>query len=257
MGTASVLLVGASRRGAEHVMNEDVVGINGCAIWSSTEYTYPPSGSSPPWSALAAPAAIVVADGVSGTADAHTAALMTAALASSWYRIASEADLQDNVSTLHRSLLAFARRKGESNESGSTLAGVIVTEGGWLVVFHVGDSRVYHHEATSLVPTEDDAAPLPMSDGLALSRWLGKHDVDTVPVHVKVLPPTRWRRLLLCTDGLVARLGDKQIEQILLQPNGSGGPSVRHLNVVMPDLMPGGAEPGLDDETVVLIDVVC
>jgi serine/threonine protein phosphatase PrpC len=253
--TATIYVAAASRRGYEHAINEDAIGLNGCAVWSSSNLVFPPPGSQVPYVMLEAPAAIVVADGVSGTTDAHTAALLTAETASGWFRRTDEVGVREGLAALHRELVAFGRRRGESNESGSTVAGLVVRPDGALVLFHVGDSRVYHSEVTSLVHTEDDVAPLPMSDERALARWLGKRDEEMVSPHVRLLPPSPWRRALLCTDGYAARLGDQQIERMVLRSQGPGQPSPRPLTSLVPELMAPDSLPGRDDETAVLVDV--
>lgn len=195
---------------------------------------------------LVGPATVVIADGVSGLTDSLRAALLVAESAS---KLSTETEIRSRVNSIHRRL-----KSNRESEMGSTVAGVIVRGDGTLILFHVGDSRIYHNEVTSFPHSEDDVSLLPMSNRVALSQWLGMSDADAVNVHTMVLEPARWRRLLLCSDGLVARLGDQKIESLVLQTTDRRG-TVRNLTAVMPDLVSPVDAPMDDDETAVLIDV--
>jgi serine/threonine protein phosphatase PrpC len=258
MATA-VSIMAVTRKGSAHEICDDALGVNGCTVWSNGTAAFPPWGFAARELRMRAPVAAVVADGVSGTPGARDAALLTASQASLLHDHRSEAELRARVEAIHDDLVARRDTDGRPLDMGSTLAGVVVGESGELTIFHVGDSRVYYVNGSSFVHTDDDVKALPMSDRVMPFQWLGMPEIDRLDLHVDVLPSVPWRRVLICSDGLVARLGgneraDQTIEDVVLAVD-PRTKATRHLPPAMADLFPDG-EPSLDDdETAVLLDV--
>jgi serine/threonine protein phosphatase PrpC len=253
-GNVVIKILGITRRGAGHRVNEDAIGIGGAAVWAHDAVVHPPQPPGRPVAGnLTAPVAVVVADGVSGTGDARGTAVEVASRTSSLVGVATLAELQAGVNDVHLDLVQSG--DAERTRRGSTLAGVVIQPGGAIWQFHVGDSRIYYNEMSSFVSSADDTANLPMSKGRkTLTRWLGMEDAVTVDPHVDVHPPAPWRRLLLCSDGVVNRLGDERIEQAAMRLSRLGNYTVP-LEDVFEELFPVGEPVGDDDETAVLLDV--
>jgi serine/threonine protein phosphatase PrpC len=102
---------------------------------------------------------------------------------------------------------------------GTTVAGVSVRPSG-LIVFNVGDSRVYRVEDGDLVQLSTDDTPGPkLADGRTamvttsqITQCLGGYDEMGIVPHVLAEPMAEARRYLICSDGLSDLLAREAIE---------------------------------------------
>jgi serine/threonine protein phosphatase PrpC len=109
---------------------------------------------------------------------------------------------------------------------GTTVAGVAVTPS-HVIVFNVGDSRVYRIAAGALVQLSTDDTPGPkLPDGRTavytssiISQVLGGYAPDApgerIVPHVLSEPLVDGARYLICSDGLTDLLDPGAIEQVL------------------------------------------
>lgn len=131
----------------------------------------------------------------------------------------------------NRLILEAAAERGNGDGMGTTVTGLALIEtsgGGHLMMFNVGDSRVYrladgrldqitvdHSEAQELVIaghlTRDEARTYPRRN--IITRALGS-DPPPAPDHW-LLPAIAGNRYLLCSDGLFGELTDDQILPLL------------------------------------------
>ena len=116
---------------------------------------------------------------------------------------------------------------------GTTLTMAWLTPG-WLYFGHIGDSRLYHLPAGGGIGqlthdhghvgwlrrqgriTEREARAHPMRN--ALHQALGAEHQFIEP-QFGVLPCAPGDRFLLCSDGLIEGLWDRQLEEIIRQPD--------------------------------------
>jgi protein phosphatase len=109
---------------------------------------------------------------------------------------------------------------------GTTVAGVAVTPS-HVIVFNVGDSRVYRIAAGALVQLSTDDTPGPkLPDGRTavytssiISQVLGGYGPDEsgerIVPHVLAEPLVDGARYLICSDGLTDLLDKSVIERLL------------------------------------------
>jgi serine/threonine protein phosphatase PrpC len=176
---------------------------------------------------VAAPLICLVADGMGGHAAGDVASRTVAERLS---RHAAAAT--DETAVVH--LLHEANRElfGLMNESpvwsgmGTTVAGVAVAPSG-VLVFNVGDSRVYRIAAGGLVQLSTDDTPGPkLPDGRTaaytssiITQVLGGYGSDRpedqIAPHVLSEPLADGARYLICSDGLTDLLDRASIEERL------------------------------------------
>jgi len=193
---------------------------------------------------------LVVADGMGGHAAGEVASrLAIDALAAflrrtsdddeiSWpYGIDAHLSLNANrlltaVHLANRRVFREAENHDDYTGMGTTIAAALVS-GGLLSLAHVGDSRIYHLSAGTLVQlTRDDSWAATVlgqrSDGTGgahpmrhvLTNVLGAR--DQTEVHIQDRPVEAGDRLLLCSDGLHGILSAADIQRILDEYNGAG-----------------------------------
>ncbi len=178
----------------------------------------------------------VVADGIGGrpaggAASALALAAVRAAMAATprVHGAAAGALFRAAVEEANLRILATGEGDPAKLGMGATFTGALV-RGERLAIAHVGDSRAYllHHRRLHRL-TEDHvlqndriwgALDLAERARLAacrrkLTRALGI--AETVEVDVGLVAPQDGDVLLLCTDGLTAALGEKEIGGILLE----------------------------------------
>ena len=214
---------------------------------------------------LALPSLYAVADGMGGHGSGDVASsLAIGALTDCAQRLPLSADaVLDAVFDANRAILDATAERGETEGMGTTLTGLALIEtsgGSHLIVFNVGDSRVYrlaegrldqitvdHSEAEELVAagtlTRDQARTYPRRN--IITRALGS-DPPPTPDHW-LLPAIGGDRYLLCSDGLFGELPDDQIVPLLEagSPQEAAGALVAAAD----------AAGGRDNITVVVVDV--
>ncbi len=142
----------------------------------------------------------------------------------------------------------------------TTLTLAILRPDGVVEVAHVGDSRAYVFDGTTLSQVTEDhtrgmdrvvAGDMTIEQAQAspdwhvLSNWLG---FESYRVASHRVPVSAGDRILLCTDGLTNMLSDEDIAGILtgVSPEDAGGALIAAANEA----------GGLDNITVVVVDVL-
>jgi protein phosphatase len=214
---------------------------------------------------LLLPSLYAVADGMGGHGSGDVAsALAVDALADCARLVPLSADaVLAALYTANQIIVGAAAERSEADGMGTTMTGLalIGTGGGsHMIVFNIGDSRVYrladgrldqitvdHSEAQELVVagrlTRDEARAYPRRH--VVTRALGS-DPPPAPDHW-LLPAIAGDRYLLCSDGLVSEVPDDQIRSLL----GAGDPehAAGALTAAANDA------GGRDNITVIVVDV--
>ena len=176
---------------------------------------------------VAAPLICLVADGMGGHAAGDVASRTVAERLS---RRAAEATDEAAVAQLlheaNAELFALMDESPVWSGMGTTVAGVVVAPSG-LVVFNVGDSRVYRVEPGSLVQLSTDDTPGPkLPDGRTaayttsiITQVLGGHGPirpgEEIVPHVLAESLADGARYLVCSDGLTDMLAPPEIAALV------------------------------------------
>jgi len=176
---------------------------------------------------VAAPLICLVADGMGGHAAGDVASRTVAERLSR--RAAEATDEAAVIRLLHEAnaeLFALMDESPVWSGMGTTVAGVVVAPSG-LVVFNVGDSRVYRIEPGSLVQLSTDDTPGPkLPDGRTaayttsiITQVLGGHGPirpgEEIVPHVLTEPLADGARYLVCSDGLTDMLAPPEIAALV------------------------------------------
>lgn len=147
---------------------------------------------------------VAVVDGMGGhPAGGCAAAVAADVMASGHHRLNSAADVSMLVSRANDEIYAMMSRVPGLTGMGATVAGVVAM-GDELVVFNVGDARVYLQASGYLIQASVDDRPAGGSSG-AISQSLGGLPSHTaVDVHLS-REPLQGGRVLVASDGLFAR----------------------------------------------------
>ena len=174
-----------------------------------------------------APLICLVADGMGGHAAGDVASRTVAERLSR--RAAEATDAAAVIRLLHEAnaeLFALMDESPVWSGMGTTVAGVVVAPSG-LVVFNVGDSRVYRIEPGSLVQLSTDDTPGPkLPDGRTaayttsiITQVLGGHGPirpgEEIVPHVLTEPLADGARYLVCSDGLTDMLAPPEIAALV------------------------------------------
>jgi PPM family protein phosphatase len=214
---------------------------------------------------LALPALSAVADGLGGhgAGDVASSLAIDALAACAGVRPLAAAAVLAALDDANRAIVDATAQRGEADGMGTTLTGLALIEtggGSHLMVFNVGDSRVYrladgrldqitvdHSEAEELVVagalTRDQARAYARRN--IVTRALGTDPAPT-PDHW-LRPAIDGDRYLLCSDGLFNELPDDPIRQLLA----TGDPQHAATALVAAADDAGGH----DNITVVVVDI--
>ncbi|MER6217514.1 PP2C family protein-serine/threonine phosphatase [Streptomyces sp. NPDC001272] len=165
------------------------------------------------------PLVVAVADGLGGQPAGEFASALVVR------RLSALGPALDGPDTLRRALDACddevdaaAEGHPERYTMATTVAGVLVL-GDSLLVFNVGDSRVYSAGPDGLRQVSvDDSPPPPPGHRTtsAVTQTLGGSRASGRPVpHVSARPLTVGDRYLVCSDGLTDPLPDEEIDAVL------------------------------------------
>ena len=182
---------------------------------------------------LISPPLYAVADGMGGhgSGDVASALAIDALQACALLHSLSTDAVLATLYEANRVIVEAAAERGNADGMGTTVTGLALIEtsgGGHVMVFNIGDSRVYrladsrldqitvdHSEAQELVVaghlTRDEARTYPRRN--IITRALGS-DPPPAPDHW-LLPAIVGDRYLLCSDGLFSELTDDQILSVL------------------------------------------
>ncbi len=166
-----------------------------------------------------APVVVAVADGLGGHPAGEVASSlvvrMLAALAPS---LTDDKTVRAALASCNDRLYAEAALNPPHVAMGTTVAGLVVTESE-VVVFNVGDSRVYLiDEGLNQLSTDDnEPAPAGLPRSPVVTQTLGG-SLDSSPVDPHVLTrPLDDGRYLICSDGLTDAVAEQAITQIVTE----------------------------------------
>ena len=194
-----------TRRGSSREINQDRVVVNHTVV-----------GSEHPTTALFSvepPSLVAVLDGLGGHPAGDIASTLAAeVIASGSSQTNTEQDLialvEDANRFLYRTMFAYSSLEG----MGTTIAGVIVTTD-TVIVFHVGDSRVYFHAGEQLLQaTVDDW------EAGYITQTLGGND-SFYPIRVHTTTELlAGGRILAATDGVFGHADSNMLAQAMVGP---------------------------------------
>lgn len=168
-----------------------------------------------------------VADGMGGhdAGDRASRAVVDALRALAGHDV-STGDVEAAIGSAHRIVGDLAARM--EHGAGSTLTGVIVVGGQWLVV-NIGDSRVYRSGVDGLEQLTVDHSVVQqlVDDGLlaredvgsfpgrnVITRAVGADDSEP---DLQLVPIIAGERLLVCSDGLTGEVDEPAIAKVLTE----------------------------------------
>ncbi|MEU7283407.1 protein phosphatase 2C domain-containing protein [Streptomyces sp. NPDC045431] len=168
---------------------------------------------------LGTPLVVAVADGLGGQPAGEVAsALVVRRLCALGPTLAGEDAVRDAVGHCNRAVYAAAGADPELLTMGTTVAGaVVLTES--LLVFNVGDSKVYAVSGDGLrqVSVDDSPPPPPgRRTTSAVTQTLGGGTAFTaVTPHVTACALSPGDRFLICSDGLTDPVPDDDLAALL------------------------------------------
>ncbi|GAB7104923.1 hypothetical protein JCM4814A_32370 [Streptomyces phaeofaciens JCM 4814] len=170
---------------------------------------------------LGTPLAVAVADGLGGHPRGDVAsALVVRRIASLGPVLTDEGAVRDALDACNHAVYQAAG--GDEGEElagmGTTIAGVVVGPDE-LLVFNVGDSRVFAVEDDGLRQVSVDDSP-PLAPGQRTTSVVtqclgGSPDFRPVRPHVTAFPLAPGDRYLVCTDGLTDPVPEEALGEIL------------------------------------------
>lgn len=172
---------------------------------------------------LVRPLVVAVADGLGGHPFGELAStIVVQELARAGTSLHDEQAVRDAVDTCNRAVFDEAASDPRRAGMGSTLAGVVVREDG-VLVFNVGDSRVYSlsGEALAVVSVDDspELAPGQTHTAIVTQTLGGGFDYTPVKTHVRTLAADPGTRLMVCSDGLSDVVPPEEIARLLGEPD--------------------------------------
>jgi PPM family protein phosphatase len=210
-----------THQGAVRASNEDTIAVGD---WITPE---PMSAPVVLEREVEAPLICLVADGMGGHAAGEVASRTVAEhLAARAAEASDQATIAGLLHEANAALFALMDERPAWYGMGTTVAGVVVTPSD-VVVFNVGDSRVYRIEDGALVQLSTDDTPGPkLPDGRTavytssiISQVLGGYGPDNpeeqLNPHVLSEPLADGARYLICSDGLTDLVDRNTIEETL------------------------------------------
>jgi len=221
MTATSVTTTAFTDTGAVRPHNEDTIAVG---AWLTSAPTPAPVIAR---HEAGAPLVCLVADGMGGHAAGEVASREVARFLALHAPAATDAAaLAECLRAANRALFELMDEQPTLRGMGTTVAGLRITPSG-VLVFNVGDSRVYRIEARSLIQLSTDDTPGPkLPDGRTavyttsqISQCLGgEFRLTDIAPHVLTEPLPSAGRWLICSDGLTDLLEPAAIAS-LLQPD--------------------------------------
>lgn len=168
---------------------------------------------------LGTPLIVAAADGLGGQPAGEVAsALVVRRLATLGPTLDGEEAVRDAVDLCNRVVYSVADGDPELTTMGSTVAGAVVLTDS-LLVFNIGDSKVFEVTGDALrqVSVDDSPPPAPgQRITSAVTQTLGGGTTFTpVTAHVSLSPLSPGNRYLVCTDGLTDPVPEDEVESLL------------------------------------------
>ena len=160
---------------------------------------------------------LAVIDGMGGHPAGGVAAAVAAdVIASGHTRLRTRDDVEALVSAANAEIYAMMRRIPGINGMGATIAGVVVSPDS-LLVFNVGDARVYLEGGGYLIQASVDDRPTDAPHGPITQSLGGLATHTPVDVHISREPAGRGR-ILVASDGLFAGVPHEALAQAMSKP---------------------------------------
>ncbi len=174
---------------------------------------------------LTDPVVVGVADGLGGHPAGEVAStLAVQELARAGPTMTDESSVREALQACNDTVYSAAERRPDWGGMGTTVAGVVLN-GDDVIVFNVGDSRVYTFYDGDLHQVSVDDNP-PLTAGQThtsvLTQTIGGHPRDReVEPHVSTLGRTQHGVFLICSDGLSDVVEPDTIGTILRRNTGA------------------------------------
>ncbi|MFF7971264.1 protein phosphatase 2C domain-containing protein [Streptomyces sp. NPDC007905] len=170
---------------------------------------------------LGAPLVVAVADGLGGHPGGDVAsALVVRRIAAIGPALADEAAVHDALNACNRAVYQAAGddRGSELAAMGTTVAGAVVQPGS-VLVFNVGDSRVFAAPRIGLrqVSLDDSPPPEPgrRTTSVVTQCLGGTRAYRAIHAHVTAVSLSPGDRYLICTDGLTDPLPTDVLDDVM------------------------------------------
>lgn len=203
-----------SHDGVQREHNEDSLALGPWTTCAATTLT-PQTLAFP----MENPLLIAVADGLGGHPGGELAStLVVQELARLANRLADETMVRTALQHANSAVYDAADRNPRNQGMGTTVAGVVLAAGN-VIVFNVGDSRVYGLSEQGLARLSVDDSP-PLAPGQTTTSIVtqtmgGNAHHTSIDPHVTTLPLEPGGRFLVCTDGLTDVIAEDEIGAIL------------------------------------------
>lgn len=154
----------------------------------------------------------LLADGLSGQAAGQVASALALAIVRPLMGgVRTERAVQALIRTADTALYLAMDQEPELRGMGTTIAGAVILSDE-VLLFNVGDSRIYLHEAGKLSQVSIDD----VVEGDLLTQCLGgAPSQGRLKPHITRRPLPPRMAILLCSDGLTGMLTDSQIALVL------------------------------------------
>jgi PPM family protein phosphatase len=167
------------------------------------------------------PLVVAVADGLGGHPGGDVAsALVVRRIASAGAALSSEDAVRDALKACNRAVYEAAGGDagGELVAMGTTIAGTVVQPGS-LLVFNVGDSRVFAASPDGLRQVSVDDSP-PLEPGRRTTSIVtqclgGSRSYRAISPHVTAASLSPGDRYLICTDGLTDPVPQDVLDEVM------------------------------------------
>ncbi|PZH06904.1 serine/threonine protein phosphatase [Streptomyces sp. NTH33] len=169
---------------------------------------------------LGTPLVVAVADGLGGQPGGEVAsALVVRRLAATGPRLTDEDEVRTALHACNREVYAAAGAGGGALATmGTTVAGAVVLPRS-LLVFNVGDSRVFGAPRDGVLQVSVDDSPPPepgqRTTSLVTQALGGTLGHRAITPHVTAAPLAPGDRYLICTDGLTDPLPNDVLDGVL------------------------------------------
>ena len=195
--------------GLHRAENQDRVVVDGVVLGSRN--------ASPVEFDVGTDALVAVVDGMGGhRAGGVAAAIVADVMASGHRRLMSASDVGALVGEANDEVYAMMSRVPELSGMGATIAGVAVSPRE-LVIFNVGDARVYVQASGYLMQASVDDRHPGAADGAITQSLGGLRHHAPVDVHISTEPP-HGGRVLVASDGLFAHNSHQDLENAMDGP---------------------------------------
>ncbi|MEV6977933.1 protein phosphatase 2C domain-containing protein [Kitasatospora sp. NPDC093806] len=214
---AYIAVSALSHEGLVREQNEDSLTIGPWTL-CATVTTNPQTMLFP----LGPPCVVAVADGLGGHPGGEIAsALVARRLAAAGPDLDGEESVREALQSCNQAVYAAAADNPELAAMGTTVAGLVLLPER-VVVFNVGDSRVYRIGDTGLRRVSvDDSPPLPpgrRTTAVVTQTLGGSLGLTFVEPHVRSAPLAVGDRYLVCSDGLTDPVPEEELAALLARP---------------------------------------